>query len=62
MLDHPLLHALVERWRPETITSHFNSGEAIVTLEDVVVIYGLPIDGNPITGLIFEEGAARKDL
>lgn len=52
-IDHALITALVERWRPETNTFHFPSGEATVTLEDVAYIYGLPIDGPIVTGRTF---------
>lgn len=52
-LDHGLITALVERWRPETNTFHLNSGKATVTLEDVAYIYGLPIDGLPVNGRTF---------
>ncbi|XP_040962458.1 protein MAINTENANCE OF MERISTEMS-like [Gossypium hirsutum] len=46
-----LLSALVERWRPETHTFHFPCGECTVTLEDVAVQLGLPIDESPVTGV-----------
>ena len=49
-IDHALIMGLIERWRPEINTFHFPSGEATITLEDVVYIYGLPIDGPPMTG------------
>ena len=49
-IDHALISALIERWRPETNTFHFLSGEATTTLEDVAYIYGLPIDGPPVIG------------
>ncbi|KAL8515626.1 hypothetical protein ACS0TY_014350 [Phlomoides rotata] len=44
-LNRHLITALVERWRPETHTFHFLVGEVIVTLQDVAIIYGLPIEG-----------------
>nr|XP_029149944.1 serine/threonine-protein phosphatase 7 long form homolog [Arachis hypogaea] len=46
-----LINALVERWRPETHTFHLPIGECTVTLEDVVVILGLPTNGLPVTGM-----------
>ncbi|RYQ90073.1 hypothetical protein Ahy_B09g096358 isoform C [Arachis hypogaea] len=48
--SHPLLAALVERWRPETHTFVLPVGEVTVTLEDVAHIFGLPIDGEPVSG------------
>lgn len=49
-LDHALITALVERWRQETHTFHLPVGEATVTLQDVSIMWGLPIDGEPVTG------------
>ncbi|KAL8545210.1 hypothetical protein ACS0TY_005412 [Phlomoides rotata] len=47
-LDRHLITALVERWRPETHTFHFPVGEVTITLQDVAVIWGLSIEGEPV--------------
>ena len=43
MLDHALITSLVERWRLETHTFHLPVGETTVTLQDVEVLWDLPI-------------------
>ncbi|KAK1650183.1 hypothetical protein QYE76_067988 [Lolium multiflorum] len=42
------LTALVDRWRPETHTFHLRAGEMAPTLQDVSMILGLPIQGDPL--------------
>ncbi|XP_015971454.1 protein MAIN-LIKE 2-like [Arachis duranensis] len=41
---------MIERWRLETHTFYFRVGESVVTLEDVVLILGLPTNDFPVTG------------
>ena len=49
-IDHCIISALVKRWRPETHTFHLPHGEMSITLQDVEVIFGLPIDGEVLVG------------
>ena len=51
-VDPSLLGGLMERWRPETHTFHLPVGEMTVTLQDVSCLWGLPIRGEPVTGLV----------
>ncbi|KAL0008554.1 hypothetical protein SO802_010056 [Lithocarpus litseifolius] len=61
-IDHCLITALVERWRPETHTFHLPHGEMSITLEDVEVILGLPIDGEVLIGMTAVEDGDWKQL
>ena len=47
-IDHNLITAFVERWRPKTHTFHLPHGETTITLQDVEVLLGIPIDGEAI--------------
>ena len=49
-IDHGLITALMERWQFKTHTFHMPHGEVTITLQDVEVLLGLPIDGEAITG------------
>ncbi|KAL5184363.1 Serine/threonine-protein phosphatase 7 long form [Glycine soja] len=52
-IDHHLVTALVERWRPEMHTFHLPVGECTITLEDVALQLGIRVDGRPITGATY---------
>ena len=49
-LDHALIIALVERWQSETHSFHLPYGEMTITLQDMEVIMGVPVDGLPMVG------------
>ena len=49
-VDHALITALVEQWRPETHTFHLPHGEMGITLQNIEVMLGIPVDGLPVTG------------
>ncbi|KAK9997037.1 hypothetical protein SO802_021723 [Lithocarpus litseifolius] len=49
-IDHNLITAFVERWRPKTRTFHLPHGETMITLQDVEVLLQIPIDGKEING------------
>jgi hypothetical protein len=56
MMDSAALTALVYWWCPETHMFHLPCGEFTVTLQDVVMILDLPIDGAPVSGTVSPVG------
>ncbi|KAI8568118.1 hypothetical protein RHMOL_Rhmol02G0172400 [Rhododendron molle] len=54
-LDLGLMTALLERWRLETHSFRLRTDEWTVTLQDVEVLIGLPVDGEPVIGRTSEE-------
>ncbi|XP_057455217.1 protein MAIN-LIKE 2-like isoform X2 [Lotus japonicus] len=61
-LDNALIAALVERWRRETNTFDLSVGELTITLEDVALLLGLAIDGEPVIGPISAPGSVCEKL
>ena len=60
-IDHGLISALVERWQLKTYTFHLSHGEMSITIEDVEVILGLPIDGEVLVRpTAVEDGDLRQ--
>ena len=51
-VDHVLITTLVEWWRPKTHMFHLPHGEMGITLQDIEVMLGIPVDGLPVTGRI----------
>ena len=51
-VDHALIIALVELWCLKMHTFHLLHGEMGITLQDIKVMLGVPIDGLPMTGSV----------
>ncbi|XP_052885292.1 protein MAINTENANCE OF MERISTEMS-like [Gossypium arboreum] len=49
-LGPKLISVLIERWRPETHTFHHPCRECTITLEDVHLQLGVPVDGCAVIG------------
>src|ERR1051325_8146708 len=61
-IDSKFILALCEGWRLETHTFHLPIGECTVTLEDVYMLIGLPIDGKAVNGPIQQPNNICKEL
>ncbi|KAL1541159.1 UDP-arabinose 4-epimerase [Salvia divinorum] len=57
-LDHHLITAVIELWCLETHTFHFPICETIITLEVVQFIWGLKLNGDPVTGYILSQSSS----
>ncbi|KAL0015161.1 hypothetical protein SO802_002230 [Lithocarpus litseifolius] len=51
-VDHALITTLVVRWRLETHTFHLLHGKMGITLQDIEVMLGVPVDGLLVTGSV----------
>ena len=49
-VDHTLITALVEQWSLETHTFHLPHGKMCITLQDIEVMLGIPMDELPVIG------------
>ena len=59
-LDSTAITAHTDCWRPETHSFHLALGEMTVTLEDIAMISGLPIEGRALTGKVKSEGWRQR--
>ena len=51
-VDYVLITAFVKHWCLETYTFHLPHGEMGITLQDIEVMLGFPIDGLPVIGKV----------
>ncbi|KAH1073547.1 hypothetical protein J1N35_025875 [Gossypium stocksii] len=63
-LKYDFISTLVERWHSETHTFHLSCGECTITLEDLVLQLGLPINGITVSGFstLFDPKTLCYDL
>ena len=54
-LDWHLITTFVERWRSETLMFHMPIRECIITLQDIEVLLGIPVDGEPVISQVHED-------
>jgi hypothetical protein len=55
-LDLALLTIAVDRWRLETHNFHLPCDEMTITLQDIALIFGLPLHALPVSGLVDPKG------
>ena len=55
-LDPTLLTAIVDQWRLETHNFHLPCSEMTITLQDVALIFGIPLHALPVSGLVDPKG------
>jgi hypothetical protein len=56
LMNSIALTTLVDQWRSVPHTFHLLCGETMMTLQDVAMILGLPIDGTLICGPVSPDG------
>ena len=61
-IDSKFILAMLERWRPETHRFHLPIGECTVTLEDVYMLLGLPVDGKAVNGSVQQPNSQFEEL
>lgn len=49
LISPALISAFVERWHPETNTFHLPIGEMTISLDDVAVLFKLPVEGRLVS-------------
>ena len=57
-----LISTLVERWRPERHTFHFPCKACTMTLEDIALHLGLPINGLVVNGTTYLNVSLLQDM
>ncbi|KAF0922881.1 hypothetical protein E2562_002130 [Oryza meyeriana var. granulata] len=55
-MDHSVLTAMVDSWRPKTHAFHLVCGELTVMLQDTAMILSLPVEDEAVTGDIRTAG------
>lgn len=62
-LDWHLITTLVDLWRLKTHTFHMPGGECTITLQDIALQFGLPVDGEPVTrSLVYDWKQVCEDF